>query len=145
MNSLTAGLAIRSKRPETFLIIQLPRRSSESQPYTAGTFGHFSMLRTTISSTIRVQKFAEFQYSRGLARAKLCYAHREVASGGRRMKHQSILEYANFRWFKVAFALSALAGIAYLWHDPPTKPYGGTALGYTLGAAGAILILWLLW
>src|SRR5690242_3406071 len=51
MNSLTAGLAMRSKRPETPLTFQFPRRSRESQPYTAGTFGHFNMPRTTISST----------------------------------------------------------------------------------------------
>src|SRR2546425_987626 len=50
MNSLTAAWAMRSKRPATVLIIQLPRRSSESQPYTAGTSGHFSIDRNTISS-----------------------------------------------------------------------------------------------
>src|SRR5437899_12693697 len=50
MNSLTAAWAMRSKRPATVLIIQLPRRSSESQPYTAGTSGHFSIERNTISS-----------------------------------------------------------------------------------------------
>ena len=61
------------------------------------------------------------------------------------MRHQSILEYARFRWFKSALWLSILAGAAYLWHDPPLKPYGGTWLGYTLGTAGALLILWLLW
>ena len=61
------------------------------------------------------------------------------------MKHQSILEYANFRWFKVAVALSALAGFAYGLHEPSTKPYGGSALGYTLGTAAALLVLWLLW
>src|SRR2546421_1645324 len=32
------------------LMRQLPRRSSESQPYTAGTFGHFAMLRATAGS-----------------------------------------------------------------------------------------------
>ena len=61
------------------------------------------------------------------------------------MRHQSILEYARFRWFKSALWLSLLAGAAYLWHDPPLKPYGGTWLGYTLGTVGALLILWLLW
>ncbi len=61
------------------------------------------------------------------------------------MRHQSILEYARFRWFKAALWLSILAGAAYLWHDPPLKPYGGTWLGYTLGTVGALLILWLLW
>ena len=61
------------------------------------------------------------------------------------MKHRSILEYAQFRWFKAAAALAVLASAAYLWHDPPLKPYGGTWLGYTLGTVGALLILWLLW
>lgn len=60
------------------------------------------------------------------------------------MRHQSILEYAGFRWFKAALALAALCAAAYLWHEPPIKPYGGTWLGYTLGTIGAILILWLL-
>ena len=61
------------------------------------------------------------------------------------MRHQSILEYARFRWLKAALGLSVLAGAAYLWHDPPMKPYGGTWLGYALGTAGALIILWLLW
>ncbi|MBL0140826.1 MAG: hypothetical protein IPP91_01875 [Betaproteobacteria bacterium] len=61
------------------------------------------------------------------------------------MRHQSILEYARFRWFKAALWLSLVAGAAYVWHDPPLKPYGGTWLGYTLGTLGALLILWLLW
>jgi len=61
------------------------------------------------------------------------------------VRHRSILEYAQFRWFKAAVALTCLAAAAYLWHDPPLKPYGGTWLGYTLGTIGAILILWLLW
>src|SRR5947208_6306931 len=50
MNSLTATWAMRSKRPATVLIIQFPRRSRESQPYTAGTSGHFRIDRNTISS-----------------------------------------------------------------------------------------------
>jgi hypothetical protein len=61
------------------------------------------------------------------------------------VRHYSILEYARFRWFKAAVAISALAAALYLWHDPPLKPYGGTWLGYTLGTVGAALILWLLW
>lgn len=60
------------------------------------------------------------------------------------MRHQSILEYARFRWFKAASLLCVLAAAAYLWHDPPLKPYGGTPLGYALGTVGALLILWLL-
>ena len=61
------------------------------------------------------------------------------------MRHQSILEYARFRWFKAALWLSVLAGAIYVWHEPALKPYGGTWLGYALGTVGALLILWLLW
>lgn len=61
------------------------------------------------------------------------------------MKHRSILEYANFRWFKIALVLCAVSGGVYIWHEPPLKPYGGTWLGYTLGTIGALLILWLLY
>ena len=61
------------------------------------------------------------------------------------MRHYSILEYARFRWFKAALVLCVAAAAAYLWHQPPLKPYGGSWLGYTLGSIGAALILWLLW
>jgi hypothetical protein len=61
------------------------------------------------------------------------------------VRHYSILEYARFRWFKGALVLSVASAAAYLWHEPPLKPYGGTWLGYTLGTVGALLILWLLW
>lgn len=60
------------------------------------------------------------------------------------MRHSSILEYAHFRWFKGAAALCAGAAVAYLWHNPPIKPYGGTWLGYTLGTIAALLIVWLM-
>jgi hypothetical protein len=59
------------------------------------------------------------------------------------LRHHSILEYANSRWLKAAVAVSVIAAAVYLWHDPPTQPYGGTWLGYTLGTIGALLILWL--
>src|SRR6266581_8257545 len=50
MKSASAGLPMRSKRSAMVLMSQPPRRSSESQPYTAGTSGHFSIDRNTISS-----------------------------------------------------------------------------------------------
>ncbi|MFZ3322531.1 MAG: hypothetical protein WA190_09175 [Usitatibacter sp.] len=61
------------------------------------------------------------------------------------MRHYSILEYARFRWFKASVVLCAVVSLAYLWHEPTPKPYGGTPLGYTLGTIGALLIVWLLW
>jgi hypothetical protein len=45
----------------------------------------------------------------------------------------------------VALSVAAFASIAYLWHEPPLKPYGGTGLGYTLGTVSGLLVLWLLW
>src|SRR4051812_26996151 len=54
MNSRNAALPMRSP-----LISQLPRRSSESQPYTAGTFGHLARLRATISSIYGLESAAE--------------------------------------------------------------------------------------
>jgi hypothetical protein len=62
-------------------------------------------------------------------------------------QHQSILEYKNGRYLKLAIGLCALAIGAYLWYEPTTvyvKPNGGTWLGYTLGTIGAVLILWLM-
>jgi len=62
-------------------------------------------------------------------------------------QHQSILEFAHGRYFKVALLLCAAAIGVYAWHEPPSvylKPYGGTWLGYTLGTIGAVLILWLM-
>lgn len=61
------------------------------------------------------------------------------------MRHYSILEYANFRWFKLSLVLASVASLAYLWHQPPVGAYGGTWLGYTLGTIGALLIVWLAW
>jgi hypothetical protein len=61
------------------------------------------------------------------------------------LRHTSILEYAHFRWFKGALILCGVAAVAYIWHDPPIKPYGGTWLGYTLGTISALLIVWLMW
>src|SRR4051812_40616058 len=45
MNSRRPAFAIRSP-----LMRQLPRRSSASQPYTAGTSGHLAIARATIAS-----------------------------------------------------------------------------------------------
>src|ERR1043166_3582886 len=70
---------------------------------------------------------------------------RTDSKNGPQVRHYSILEYARFRWFKGALILSIGAAAAYLWHEPPLKPYGGTWLGYTLGTIGAVLILWLMW
>jgi hypothetical protein len=61
------------------------------------------------------------------------------------LRHQSLLEYANYRYFKVATLVIALAIGVYVWDKPPGGPNGGTWVGYGLGSVGALLILWLLW
>ena len=58
--------------------------------------------------------------------------------------HESLLEYAQHRYLKVAVLLCAISVALYLWHDPLSPPNGGTWLGYTLGGIGAALILWLM-
>ena len=63
------------------------------------------------------------------------------------MQHQSILGFRHGRYLKLALLLVAGAIAAYAWHEPPTvylKPYGGTALGYTLGTIAGVLVLWLM-
>lgn len=59
--------------------------------------------------------------------------------------HLGFLRHAQFRWAKVALLLCAACIGAYVWHQPPGGPSGGTWLGYTLGGIGAALILMLLW
>lgn len=58
--------------------------------------------------------------------------------------HQSIVGYRHARYFWVATILTVAAIAAYMWHEPPDPPNGGTWLGYTLGTIGAALILWLM-
>lgn len=59
--------------------------------------------------------------------------------------HQGFLRHRDFRWAKVALLLCAASIAAYVWHDAPDGPNGGTWLGYTLGGIGAALVLFLLW
>jgi hypothetical protein len=61
--------------------------------------------------------------------------------------HQSILGFKRARYLKIALGLSATTIAVYAWHEPPLpylKAYGGTWVGYTLGAVAAALVLWLL-
>jgi hypothetical protein len=57
--------------------------------------------------------------------------------------HESMLDYGNRRYLKVALSLCAVSIVAYAVHDPLSPPNGGTWLGYTLGGIGAALIIWL--
>jgi hypothetical protein len=59
--------------------------------------------------------------------------------------HESILAFRKRRYLWLAMLLAALC-IAVYWLDDPQEPAnGGTALGYTLGTLGALLIVWLAW
>ena len=59
--------------------------------------------------------------------------------------HVSLLAFRNHRYLWVAIAISTAAIAAYWYHDPQEPPSGGTALGYTLGTIGALMIVWLAW
>lgn len=67
------------------------------------------------------------------------------------MRHQGFLEYKGYRYLKLAAWLCVLAAGAYGWHrgtyfrTPGDVGYGGSWMGYALGALAALLVLWLLW
>lgn len=59
--------------------------------------------------------------------------------------HQSILTHRRGFWGYAALVLIAGSIAAYLGHDPVGPRSGGSAVGYTLGTIGAVLIVWLMW
>ena len=59
--------------------------------------------------------------------------------------HESVLKFRKRRYLWVSLALVIFALLAYWIHDPQEPPNGGTALGYTLGTLGTLMILWLAW
>ena len=58
-------------------------------------------------------------------------------------EHESFLRHRDFRWLKIGSAIAALALLGYTLIPAAAGPYGGTWFGYTLGIAGAGLIVWL--
>ncbi|MBT8445228.1 MAG: hypothetical protein KJO13_10795 [Gammaproteobacteria bacterium] len=59
--------------------------------------------------------------------------------------HESILAFRKRRYFWLALVVTGLSILAYWLDDPQEPANGGTALGYTLGTIGALLIVWLTW
>ncbi len=59
--------------------------------------------------------------------------------------HKTFLEFADYRYLKVATLLVLASIVAYLVDPSALGHYGGTRTGYILGIAGAGLILWLMW
>jgi hypothetical protein len=57
--------------------------------------------------------------------------------------HEGFLRHRNYKWLKIAAAVSAVATLLYLLIDVDPRPNGGSWYGYTLGTVGALLILWL--
>lgn len=67
------------------------------------------------------------------------------SDGHRADRHQSFLVHKHFRYLKIAALAAVLAIVLYVVDRPYGARYGGTWAGYTLGIAGALLILWLMW
>lgn len=61
------------------------------------------------------------------------------------VRHTSFLAYDHYRYLVVATVLSVAAILLYWLVPPYGGRYGGGWAGYTLGVAGALLILWLTW
>lgn len=59
--------------------------------------------------------------------------------------HQTVLEYRQHRYLKVALLVCGACVLTYLLDAPPLGRYGGTWVGYGLGILGALIILLLLW
>lgn len=59
--------------------------------------------------------------------------------------NETIYSYKGGKWPKLAFALSLLCLIAYIFYRPEWGHNGGTWLGYPLGGLGFGLIVWLAW
>ncbi len=57
--------------------------------------------------------------------------------------HEGFLAHKSYRWLKVALLLAGLSILAYVLIDQKPSANGGSALGYTLGTIGALLIIWL--
>lgn len=58
-------------------------------------------------------------------------------------RHDGFLRYDNFRWLKIASALSLVSILAYALIDVQPRHNGGSAYGYFLGTIGAAMIVWL--
>ncbi len=71
-----------------------------------------------------------------------------VESGGKRRRlkatrHESFLRHADYRYAKIAGALSLAALLGYLVIEVEPRHNGGSWYGYLLGTVGAGLIVWL--
>jgi hypothetical protein len=57
--------------------------------------------------------------------------------------HDGFLRHGNFKWLKIACAISLVSILTYALVDVQPRHNGGSWLGYTLGTVGAGLIIWL--
>ena len=60
-------------------------------------------------------------------------------------RHTPFLMYRRFFYLKIAVASVVVSLALYYGTRPLGGRYGGTWVGYVLGTAGALLILWLMW
>ncbi len=61
------------------------------------------------------------------------------------MQRSSIFDYKNYRYFKLAVGMILVAFAAFLLFEPAVGHYGGSWLGYCLGALSAAMVLWMAW
>ena len=57
------------------------------------------------------------------------------------MQHDTLLEYKNYRYLKVAGTLMIFAAMAYVFDPSPTDAYGGSWLGYLFGILSALIVV----
>lgn len=70
-------------------------------------------------------------------------APRKKVTRDRQSRHESFLNYAGGRWWKISLTLTVALVLLYLFVPLPSDHFGSSWLGYTLGTLGVLLILWL--
>lgn len=57
------------------------------------------------------------------------------------MQHSTLLEYKNYRYFKIVSLLMISAVLAYLFDQPEMGAYGGSWLGYMFGILSTLIVV----
>jgi hypothetical protein len=58
--------------------------------------------------------------------------------------NETFISYKRFRWLWFTLAVLVISSVVYIFDAPPEGRNGGSVVGYTLGVASALAIVWLM-
>lgn len=61
------------------------------------------------------------------------------------MTHETFINYANWRWFKISVCLILICIVWYIIDNPLLPKSGSTFYGYTVGIISAAIMIYLMW